>query len=404
MITADLMTIADTWLLPDGVTEILPSLAKRIEVLRRELLDLYDSWGYDLVIPPLIEYQESLLIGLGNDMDRQTFKVTDQISGRTLAIRADITPQTARIDSHSLKRQGPNRLCYADSVLKTKPKTAFASRSAIEVGAELYGEASLGGDLEVISLMLATLKQATAKDLHLDLGHVGIFRNLAAAAKLNAEQEQQIFDALQRKATTELEVLVKACVSDAAVQSWLLALPHLHGDESCLIAAKQQLQGAPQEVQSAIDDLAMIAVEMRKREPKVNCYFDLAELRGYNYHTGLVFAAFVEGVGRAVANGGRYDNIGEVFGRARPATGFSTDLQTLVDLEPVTEAGKGAIFAPLSAQLQQDFWTQVETLRKQGERVIIGLNSDLAAPESCQRVLKWADSQWQLALLPNCEN
>lgn len=390
------MTIADNWLLPEGVTEILPCQAKRIEALRRELLDLYDSWGYDLVIPPLIEYQESLLVGLGRDIARQTFKLTDQMSGRTLAIRADITPQTARMDSHSLRRQGANRLCYADSVLKARPDSSFSSRSAIKIGAELYGEPGLGGDLEVISLMLATLKHSSNKVVHLDLGHVGIFRNLASAAGLTPEQEQQIFDALQRKAATELKALVAATVSEPSVQEWLLALPELHGDESCLIMAKQKLRGAPQSVQVAIDDLATIAVEMRKRESQLNCYFDLAELRGYHYHTGLVFAAFVEGEGTAIANGGRYDNIGETFGRRRPATGFSSDLQVLVGLQKAAEAQKGAIFAPITAQLQADFWVEVQRLRVQGERVIVGFNSDLTPPDSCKHALKWADNQWQL--------
>lgn len=393
------MSIADNWLLPEGVTEILPSQAKRIEALRRGLLDLYNCWGYDLVIPPLIEYQESLLIGLGRDIARQTFRLTDQLSGRTLAIRADITPQTARMDSHSLKREGANRLCYADSVLKARPDSSFSNRSAIKIGAELYGEAGLGGDLEVISLMLATLKQATDKTLHLDLGHVGIFRNLVQVAGLTSTQERQIFDALQRKACTELKVLVADAVADPLVQEWLLALPELHGDESCLVQAKQALRGAPQSVQAAIDDLAMIAVEMRKREPQAHCYFDLAELRGYRYHTGLVFAAFVEGEGAAIANGGRYDNIGETFGRARPATGFSTDLQVLVGLQTGLDEEKSAVFAPLSAQLQSGFWGEVERLRGRGERVIVGFNSDLTPPDSCQYVLKWTDKQWQLTPL-----
>ena len=333
------MTIADRWLLPDGVEELLPEQAERVESLRRELLDLYRSWGYELVIPPLIEYTDSLLVGLGHDVDIQTFKVVDQLSGRTMGIRADITPQTARIDAHSLNREGPVRLCYAGSVLHTKPKSLLASRSPIQLGAELYGDASLSSDIEIICLMLTTLKTTGVTNITLDLGHVGIYRALVEQAGLNDETEQALFDALQRKAGADVEAAIASGINDSTLADMMRALSQLNGDRSVLERAKQSLADAGADVAMAIDALAQVADQIAARMPDVNLYFDLSELRGYHYHTGLVFAALAPGHGQAVANGGRYDDIGEVFGRARPATGFNTDLKALLGYLP---AGYGA--------------------------------------------------------------
>jgi ATP phosphoribosyltransferase regulatory subunit len=394
-VKADKMTVADRWLLPDGVEEILPQQAQQIEALRRQILDLYHRWGYGLVIPPMIEFQESLLIGLGKDVDLQTFKVTDQTTGRTLAIRADITPQTARIDAHSLCQDGPTRLCYAGTVLHTKAKALMASRAPIEVGAELYGEAGIAGDVEVISLMLETLKQANISQLHLDLGHVGIYRALSRAADLSIDVEQQIFDVLQRKASTELSDLVLAHVA-ADYQDWFLALPHFHGDVKCLAKAAAHYANGPNEVLTAIADLQAVATRVSERAPDVTLYFDLSELRGYHYHTGLVFAAFVPGEGRAVANGGRYDNVGEVFGRARPATGFSTDLKNISRLSVQAQATSQLIFAPFQVAEDLDGWNYVQNLRAQGECVEVGLSGSQSIPAKCDRVIKNVDGQWQL--------
>lgn len=392
------MTVADRWQLPDGVEELLPEQAQQAEALRRKLLDLYRCWGYELVIPPLIEYTESLLVGSGSDVDIQTFKVMDQLSGRTMGIRADITPQTARMDAHSLNREGPVRLCYAGSVLHTKPKSLLASRSPIQLGAELYGDASLSSDIEVISLMLETLKCAGISGVTLDLGHVGIYRALIELAQLDAESEQRLFDVLQRKASTEIEAAIAELINNAELAGWLRTLVQLNGDRSVLARAAQWLVGAPASVLQAIAELEIVADQIASRMPDVNVYFDLSELRGYHYHTGLVFAALAPGHGQAVANGGRYDDIGAVFGRARPATGFNTDLKALLGyLSLADNALDGGIFAPdsstLNASQAASLWQKIQQLRAAGERVVSGLSGQTQAA-GCDRVLSLQTDQW----------
>lgn len=395
------MTKADRWLLPDGVEELLPDQAGRVEALRRSLLDLYASWGYELVIPPLIEYTESLLVGLGSDVDIQTFKVIDQLSGRTMGIRADITPQTARIDAHSLNREGPVRLCYAGSVLHTRPKSLLASRSPIQLGAELYGDNSLSSDIEIISLMLETLRASGISNITLDLGHVGIYRALVAVSGLESDAEQRLFDALQRKSAADIDAAV-AGISDPAAAAMLRALGTLNGDASILERAKTLLADAPAAVPGYIDALQQVATAIGSRLPQVDIYFDLSELRGYHYHTGLVFAALAPGHGQAVANGGRYDHIGEVFGRARPATGFNTDLKALLGYLPApAEGGDTRIFAPDGSGLPESrassLWQTVNRLREQGETVVSGLSGEQDNPNFC-RYLVWESNGWQVKI------
>ncbi len=396
------MAIADRWLLPDGVEELLPEQAEQVEVLRRKLLDLYRSWGYELVIPPLIEYTDSLLVGLGHDIDIQTFKVVDQLSGRTMGIRADITPQTARIDAHSLKREGPVRLCYAGSVLHTKPKSLLASRSPIQVGAELYGDASLSSDGEVICLMLETLTCAGIDNITLDLGHVGLYRALVEQAGLSDDVERRLFSALQRKAGAEIEAAITDGIADKALADMMRALSQLNGDRSVLARASSLLVQAPTAVAEAINELVQIADLVAARLPQVNLYFDLSELRGYHYHTGLVFAALVPGHGQAVANGGRYDHIGESFGRARPATGFNTDLKALlgaVSVEHVVDHSD-SIFAPASDNLTavdaNSLWCKIQALRAEGERVVCGLAGQ-TEDAGFSRCLVLQQGQWTVA-------
>lgn len=395
------MTVADRWLLPDGVEELLPEQAQQVELLRRKLLDLYRSWGYELVMPSLLEFTESLLLGLGSDIDLQTFKVTDQLTGRTMGIRADITPQVARIDAHSLKREGPSRLCYAGSVVHTRPKTLMASRSPIQLGAELYGDAGLDSDIEVICLMLETLRAADINQLTLDLGHVGIYRALIAEAGLSTEQEGTLFDALQRKAGSDIKAAIEQSIADPVLAKMMLALSQLNGDRSVLVAARAELSAAPAAVITAIEALEQVADSIALRMPDVDMYFDLSELRGYHYHTGLVFAALAPGYGQALANGGRYDHIGEVFGRARPATGFNCDLKALLKAMPATVMPAGtAIFAPAQAPEQQDraLWQAVQALRASGEQVISGLSGQPPGP-ACSRQLVFENGQWQLTPL-----
>lgn len=395
------MTIADRWLLPDGVEELLPAQAAQVEALRRKLLDLYDSWGYELVIPPLIEFTESLVVGLGDDVDLQTFKVVDLLSGRTMGIRADITPQTARIDAHSLNRQGPVRLCYAGSVLHTKPKSLLASRSPIQLGAELYGDAGLQSDIEVISLMLETLTVAGIEEITLDLGHVGIYRALIEQAGLTGTAEKNMHDALQRKATADIENAINEGFSDPQQAAMMMALSQLNGDRGVLLLAREQLAGAPDAVSEALDELDSVADQITAKMPAVNVYFDLSELRGYHYHTGLVFAALAPGHGQAVANGGRYDHIGQQFGRARPATGFNTDLKALLGYIPINQTlnPDNTIFAPsgdgLTAQQAADLWVKAQALRSQGERVVCGLGEP-AGSEQYSRHLVLHRGQWRV--------
>lgn len=381
------MTYADRWLLPDGVEEILPDEAERIEQLRRGLLNLYHRWGYDLVIPPMVEFAESLLIGLGSDIDLLTFRVTDQLSGRSMGIRADITPQTARIDAHSCKRRGPNRLCYAGHVLHAKPRSPLATRTPIQVGVELYGEAGLDADIEVISLLLETLRTAALPRPHIELGHVGIYRALAEQAGLSQQQEEALFELLQRKAATEIAAWVQSNVTDAALSELLRQLPGLAGDSAVLVRAEQVLAGASAELQAALDELRSVAAAVARRYPDAEFYFDLSELRGYHYHTGLVFAAYAPGQGDAIAKGGRYDHIGEVFGRARAATGFAADLSALNRLGPGANGRAGGIYAEASDDQAQ--WQAIQRLRDSGERVVCGLSNN--APDAiemqCERRL-----------------
>ena len=314
-------------MLPDGIEEVLPATAARVESLRRALLDMYRRWGYQLVIPPLVEFTESLLVGMGADIDLLTYRITDQLSGRSMGIRADITPQVARMDAHSLPTEGVNRLCYAGSVLHTRATALLASRSPIKIGAELYGEPDLAADIEIIRLMLETLRVAGIEDITLDLGHVGIYRRLLADSGLEGEAAQAVFDALQGKSPTDLEAAL-AGVEDRGCRERFLELAGLHGDAGVL----ERASWAAEEVAA----LKKVAASVAAHCPEVNIYCDLAELRGYHYHTGLVFAAYVPGHGRALANGGRYDDVGRVFGRARPATGFSADIKALLAMSDKT--------------------------------------------------------------------
>lgn len=388
------MSSVDRWQLPDGIEEVLPARAATVERLRRRLLDEYRGWGYQLVIPPLMEYTESLLIGLGQDLDLLTFKLTDQLSGRTLGVRADITPQVARIDAHSLAQPGITRLCYAGSTLHTRPKSLLASRSPIQVGAELYGDASLAADVEVVALMLATLDAAgIAAEVTLDLGHVGVYEAVLDGAGLSPEQEATVFDALQRKSVPDLKLALADV--DTAVAELIIALVDLHGDDAVLQLARDLLADRAPAALDAVDVLDQAAAEIRRQRPGLDIYFDLAELRGYNYHTGIVFAAYVRGHGQALANGGRYDNVGAVFGRARPATGFATDLKALLDLLPDEAAVGGAISVP--NRHDPALMAKVNELREAGEIVI---NSLFAEPDPrCDRQLVEADGEWRVQAL-----
>ena len=390
------MTYADRWLLPDGVEEILPAEAKAIDSLRRRLLDLYSTWGYDMVIPPLLEYTDSLLIGLGRDVDLLTFKVTDQLSGRTLGIRADITPQTARMDAHSFNRTGANRLCYAGHVVHTRPKNPLATRTPIQAGLEFYGEPGVAADIEVVSLLLESLQLAGLPRLHIDLGHVGIYRAIAADAGLTKAQEDTFFELLQRKATTEIRTWVDVNIADQTKAQLFLSLPGLAGNKSVLQKARQ-LFGNVVAAQVAVDQLDKVASIIEQRYPTAELYFDLGELRGYHYLTGLVFAAFAPGYGNPIASGGRYDHIGEVFGRARPATGFAVDITAISKLGLLKKIGIPAVAVIESSDANQ--WQAIQNLREQGQRVVaVGDGANLVEL-GCDRQLLFQDGCYQVVAL-----
>jgi len=389
------MSVKDQWLLPEGIEEVLPPEAWKLECARRELLDLFSRWGYALVMPPFIEYLESLLTGSGTDLDLQTFKVTDQLTGRMMGLRADMTPQAARIDAHPLQRDEPSRLCYMGTVLHTRADGFGSSRSPLQVGAELFGYAGVESDVEILSLVLECLSLMKIPDVHIDLGHVGIFRGLALEAGLSRQQESNLFEALQRKAVTEIDEILVSSSANEVQRGRLAALSTLNGGREVLDAARDQLAGASDNVLMALDNLCEIAALLEQGNPGLSLNFVLAELRGYNYQTGMVFAIFVPGCGEEIARGGRYDAIGEVFGRARPATGFSTDLKTLLDLGQREYATpNSAIFAP--ADNDPALAAAVQQLRQSGEPVIRGLPGQVgdAGTMGCDRVLVEEKGDW----------
>jgi len=358
------------WQLPQAVEEVLPEQASAMEALRRDLLDLYRSWGYELVFPPLLEYSDSLLTGLGADLDLLTFKLTDQVTGRTLGIRADITPQVARIDAHSYLKEGVSRLCYAGTTLHTRPKSLMASRCPVQIGAELYGDNSPEADIEIIGLMIDTLREAGVEQMTIDIGHVGVYRAVFQA--LDLTDDQALFDALQRKSAPDLSSALQGR-PEADAQT-IRALMNLHGDRSVLNQARELLGDLAPNALDAIDEIDVVLDALEAEGDGIDWYVDLSELRGLNYHTGLVFAAYAKGVGRALANGGRYDDIGEIFGRARAATGFAADLKTLLAEGKALDLGLTAISAP--ADRCPELAKKIKELRCQGEVVITALNGE----------------------------
>jgi ATP phosphoribosyltransferase regulatory subunit len=384
------MKTVERWLLPEGIDELMPDEAAQLELLHRKLIDMMQSWGYQLVVPPLIEYLDSLLTGTAQALDLQTFKLTDQMSGRMLGVRADITPQVARIASHQLKQTQLLRLCYVGSVLHTLPEGQGASRNPIQLGAEIYGHAGCESDVEIIQLMTEVLRLAGVADkLSLDIGHVGIYRGLAAFAGLNEQQEQALFSALQRKAMPEIETLLSEYALSSECEAMLLALAELNGDVSVLDKAEQILAAAPDEVKQALASLKQVAAMAQQRLSNVSLHFDLAELRGYDYHTGLVFAAYQASSSTPLALGGRYDDIGAEFGDAQPATGFSLDLKSLARQLPFEGVKPQAISVVWQDDVEQH--KKVEALRAEGEIVVYKLsNTDISA----QRELVKKEGHW----------
>jgi ATP phosphoribosyltransferase regulatory subunit len=374
------------WLLPEAIEDVLPHDATRIEALRRSLLDEFSRHGYDFVIPPMLEYVESLLTGSGHDLDLRTFKLVDQLSGRSMGVRADLTPQVARIDAHLLNRNGVTRLCYCGSVLHTLPAGFNATREPLQIGAELYGHVGLEADIEVIRLLAAALGLCNINALRFDLGHVGVFRTLAKQAELTPEAEEELFGAIQDKDVPTVRELVGGLTDP--VRSALLALPELYGDRRVLDRAAQVLPALPK-IGAALADLHRLADALAD----LPLSFDLADLRGYHYHRGVAFAAYCAGSPSAVALGGRYDDFGRAYGRARAATGFSMDLRELARLLPNGKPG-GAILAPWPED--DALHSEAARLRAQGERVVLALpgHEGTWREAGCDRILARNGNDW----------
>jgi ATP phosphoribosyltransferase regulatory subunit len=387
------------WQLPDGVDEILPPRADQLETLRRDILGLYRTWGYDLIKTPLIEFLDSLLIVPSTELQLSTFKLVDQLSGRSMGVRADISSQAARIDAHVLQQQGPTRLCYADSVLRTRPRGHLGSRSPQLVGAELYGHNGVESDIEVISLLLQTLTLAGIHKPLLALGHSRICRKLLKAAALEPDAEARLFQALQNKATADISQCLTEQRLPPHLHECLSLLPTLHGDSSVLERATGLFNGIDPELPAALDELRAIAAALSRAFPEQALYFDLCELRGYDYHTGVIFSAYGNGHGEAIANGGRYDAIGAVFGRARAATGFDADLKTLLALGRREYPQTDKIFAP--ALDDRDLRLFIQELRNQGLRVVQSFGSAQESPSvlGCSAQIVQDDEGWKVVPL-----
>lgn len=363
----------NTWMLPEGIDEAGPEQAFEIEALRRSSLDRMASWGYQLIMPPMAEFTDSLLTGVGADLDLQTLKVTDQLSGRLLGIRADMTPQAARLDART--GQGVNRLCYCGSTLQARPEKPGDSRAPIQIGAELFGHGSLAADLEVIRLLLALMEPLDTPQMTLDVGHVALFA--AVMAQVPAEQTREVEQAL---ATKDISLLTQMQLPEP-VQSQAMALIQFQGSVDCL----DSLQAAFPNLAEVFDDCRAVAQAV-----PAQVHFDFAEGRGAHYHTGLVFSLYAKDQASALARGGRYDAVGADFGSARSATGFSADLRLWQQYQPQQTRPQ-----PIAAPADDDpaLAAEVARLRGLGEIIMTDLAED-AAP--CTRRLIKQNHQWTI--------
>lgn len=386
------------WLLPEYIEDVLPAEAARVERLRRSLLDLFRVHGYEYVIPPLLEYLESLITGVGHDLDLATFKVVDQLSGRLMGVRADMTPQAARIDAHMLNNKGVTRLCYAGSVLRTQPDGLAQTREPLQLGAELFGHAGVESDIEIQGLMVKALQLAGVPSLHVDFNHVGIFANLINQGRIAVPLEQSLYAALQSKDRKAVLDLTEPL--DSTLREAMISLVDLNGDIAVLDKAEKLLPPTEQ-IRQALNDLRRVGQHMATLGVTV-CY-DLAELRGYHYHSGMVFAAYAKGYAGPLALGGRYDEVGSAFGRARPATGFSLDLRGIVSAMQPAEPEK-AIFAPYDDNAQ--LIAKIDELRAMGEVVVQELPGHEAhrIELNCNRKLVKQGDIWQVVDAPELLN
>ena len=384
------------WLLPEGIEEILPPQAAQLDGLCRRITDQFASWGYELVIPPLIEYLDTLFTGTDDDLELQTFKVTDQLNGKLMGIRADTTPQVARIEVHNLKRSGPSRLCYIGNVLHTLPGGPGGTRSPLQAGAELYGHKGCESDAEILALMLETLKLAGLKDIHVDIGHAGILQGLIEPLQLTLNQEKKLFSCVQRKATDELQEALANWSITSEAGTALVELMELEGDSTILDDVRTILSPCASELCAYVDELEKIAKLTTLQVQDAPLYFDVTEFQGYHYHTGMTFAAYVPGESHGIAYGGRYDETGEAFGLARPATGFSTDAYKLFEMAPHPHKPKQGIYAPVSEV--PGLHDLVRKLRSEGETVIYKLPGETmdGREPGCDREIILEHGRWRI--------
>jgi ATP phosphoribosyltransferase regulatory subunit len=387
--------MSSAWLLPEHIADVLPAQARHIEELRRQLTDVARSYGCELVIPPLLEHLESLLTGASRALGLKTFKLVDQLSGRTLGVRADSTPQVARIDAHLLNRVGVTRLCYCGPVLHALPSGLHSTREPLQFGAEIYGHGGLEADLEVQDLALDCLRAAGLSAVTLDLGDARIVRGVLAGVMVGAEQLGAVYAALAAKDAASLRELTRGFPDE--VRRALRALLSLYGDIEVIEAARRELPGRPL-VQAALDDLQWLARRFEQSHADVQVGFDLADIGANDYYTGARFAAFVAGAPDAVARGGRYDEVGAVFGRSRPAVGFSLDLKALAAVAPAN-----ALHAAIRAPWAEDdaLRAAVRRLREQGETVVRVLpgHEHEAQEYDCDRELALVDGTWRVRAL-----
>lgn len=390
------MQSRNKWLLPEGIEEILPPQAAALERLCRRIMDQFALWGYELVMPPLLEYLDTLLAGASDDLALQTFKVTDQLNGRLMGVRADTTPQVARIDAHNLARERPNRLCYLGPVLRTLAGEPGGTRSPLQVGAELYGHPGPESDAEILALALKTLQLAGERRVFIDIGHVGVIRGLVEQLGLAPAQEREMFSCLRRKASAELGMALAQWSVPARQAEALTRLMYLEGDAAVLDEARTLLEPWGERPRACVDELEKIAALVRRQVKDAPLYFDVTGLQGYHYHTGLTFVAYAPGENQEIAFGGRYDNIGQGQGESRPATGFSTDAVKLLRLSPQPYAPQPGIYAPGSEA--PGLADLVERLRAQGEVVIVELpGQDGGAKEmGCDRKITLKHGQWRV--------
>ena len=381
------------WLLPEDIADVLPAEARKVEALRGAVLDLYQSYGYELVAPPILEFLDSLLTGTGSDLNLQTFKLVDQLSGRTLGLRADMTPQVARIDAHLLNRAGVTRLCYAGSVAHARTPVGSSAREELQLGAEIYGCATWEADLEAITLLLKTLSVAGLDKVYLDLSHAGILAGILDGLSLDRITVEGLYGLLQSKDRPRLSQW--ATCLPAKVAEALMALTELNGPCAEVLAKAKKVLPKHAAIDHALADLDRLVSAAAKLSTNLELSIDLADLRGYQYHSGVMFAAYVDQLPQPIARGGRYDHVGQAFGRPRPATGFSLDLLTLANLSPL-KVRKQAILAPWidDAELSK----AIAALRSKGEVVIqipAGTTAETAEYE-CDRELVQQGSSWEV--------